>query len=140
MVLIFSVSADTKSLQHSSTLFEPLLRWLFPGMPPERIQAWHHIFRKCCHLAEYFILAALIWRALHRPAPGRVKPWRWDEAGVTLVVVFGYATTDEFHQIYVPGRTPLLGDVLIDTCGGALALLVLWAGRQIFWRTTAPVP
>ncbi len=131
MVLIFSASADTQSFHHSSMFFEPLMRWLFPAMPPETIAAIHHVFRKTCHLTEYAVLALLFWRALRKPVRKDPRPWRWDEAGLVLAVVFAYAATDEFHQIFVPNRTPLISDVMIDTSGGAVGLLLLWLGRKM---------
>ena len=33
-----------------------------------------------------------------------------------------YAATDEFHQIFVPGRTPKVTDVMIDSAGAALGI------------------
>ena len=134
MVLIFSASADTHSFQHSSRLFEPLMHWLFPAMPPATIEAIHHVFRKTCHLTEYAVLALLFWRALHKPVKQDPRPWRWDEAGLVLAVVFAYAASDEFHQIFVPNRTPLVSDVMIDTSGGVIGLLLLWLGRKIVRR------
>jgi VanZ family protein len=126
MGLIFSASADTHSYQHTSTLFVPLLHWLFPRMPQAQIEEFHHLFRKCGHLSEYAILALLVWRAIRRPQKSLPRPWRWDEAGLALAVVFCYAASDELHQAFVPTRTALVSDVLIDTSGGATALLVLW--------------
>lgn len=35
-----------------------------------------------------------------------------------------YAATDEFHQLFVPGRAGLFTDVLIDATGAAIGLLV----------------
>ena len=52
MCLIFTASSDTKSYQHSSTLFEPLLHWLFPRMSEARIDLLHHLFRKTAHLTN----------------------------------------------------------------------------------------
>ncbi len=129
MGVIFTASADTHSYQHSSTLFEPLIRWLFPRLPGGEVEQLHHYFRKCGHLSEYAILALLLWRAIHRPAKSAARPWKWDEAGLALAMVFAYAASDEFHQIFVPTRTPLVTDVLIDTTGGALALTVWWLLR-----------
>jgi len=142
MVLIFSASADSQSYQHSAALFAPLLHWLFPQLSEDRIELLHHLFRKTAHLTEYAVLALLLWRAIHhtrRPpvAPKRlVSPksddggsesgWRWDEAGLSLAIVFVYAASDEFHQIFVFSRTALVSDVCIDTCGGATGLLLLW--------------
>ena len=59
MILIFSASADPKSYQHSSLFFEPLMRWLFPNVPPATVEELHHLFRKTCHLTEYAILGGL---------------------------------------------------------------------------------
>jgi VanZ family protein len=129
MGVIFTASADSHSYQHSSTLFEPLIRWLFPHLPAAEVEQLHHYFRKCGHLSEYAILALLVWRAIHRPAKGEVRPWKWDEAGLALAIVFTYAASDEFHQIFVPTRTPLISDVTIDTTGGALALAAWWLIR-----------
>lgn len=126
MTVIFSFSSDAKSYQHSSTLFEPLLRWLFPHMPQPTIEAFHHLFRKTCHLAEYAVLAGLVWRAVRKPVRNDPRPWNWIEAGFALSVVFAYAASDELHQVFVPTRTALVSDVLIDTCGGGVCLLLLW--------------
>ena len=132
MTLIFSASGDQKSYQHSSLFFEPLMHWLFPKMPPATVGEIHHLFRKTCHLTEYAILAGLVWRAVRRPVKREVRPWRWDEAGLALAVVFTYAASDEFHQIFVPNRTALVSDVLIDTSGGVASLLLLWLWHKTF--------
>jgi len=134
MVLIFSASADTHSYQHTSTLFEPLIHWLLPTLPQEQIESIHHLFRKCGHFTEYAVLALLLWRAIRRPFPNDLRPWRWDEAGLALALVFVYAASDELHQVFVPTRTALVSDVFIDTAGGAAGLLTLWLVRKIFKR------
>jgi VanZ family protein len=126
MCLIFSASADAKSYQHSSALFEPLLHWLFPQMSQAHVELIHHLFRKTGHLTEYALLGLLLWRAIRQPQKSDPRPWRWDEAGLSLATVFLYAASDEFHQIFVPTRTALVSDVIIDTSGGALGLLLLW--------------
>jgi VanZ family protein len=131
MALIFTASGDKKSSVHSSMFFEPLLRWLFPHMPQATIDQYHHHFRKTCHLTEYAILAWLFWRAVRKPLKHDPRPWNWAEAGLSLSVVFAYAASDEFHQIFVPNRTPLVSDVLIDTCGGAAGLLLIWLARKM---------
>jgi VanZ family protein len=127
MGLVFTGSADRHSYQHSSMFFEPLMRWLFPNMSPATLEGIHHVFRKLCHLTEYAIFGWLVWRAIRRPVKNDPRPWNWAEAGLALAVVFAYAASDEFHQIFVPSRTPLITDVLIDSTGGLLMLLLLWA-------------
>ncbi len=133
MCLIFSASADTKSYQHSSALFFPVLHWLFPYLSDAQMDFLHHLFRKTAHLTEYALLALLLWRAIRQPqkTDHGTRPWRWDETGGALTIVFAYAASDEFHQIFVPSRTPMITDVLIDTTGGAIGLLLLWSFGKI---------
>lgn len=133
MVLIFSASADSQSYQHSAALFAPLVRWLFPQISDGHIELLHHLFRKSAHLTEYAVLALLLWRAIRRPQKSDhgFRPWRWDEAGLSLANVFVYAASDEFHQVFVFSRTALVSDICIDTAGGATGLLLLWGIGKI---------
>ncbi len=108
------------------------MHWLFPHLSQAKVEALHHWFRKCGHLSEYAVLSLLLWRAIHGSQQQRRQAWYWDEAGLALAMVFLYAATDELHQVFVPTRTALVSDVLIDTTGGGVALLLLWIfGR---WR------
>jgi VanZ family protein len=134
MGLIFFGSSDSKSYQHSSGLVEPLLHWLFPHMSQEHVEMIHHALRKCAHLTEYAILGLLLWRAVRKPIRRDPRPWRWHEAAIAVGIVFLYASTDEIHQIFVPNRTPMFTDVLIDTAGAIAGMVVLWAlGRAFNW-------
>ena len=126
LALIFSASGDANSFKHSSTLFEPLMRWLFPGMAQTTIEQWHYYFRKGGHLTEFAILALLLWRAIRQPRPGEFRPWRRDQAGLALASTWLLAAGDEIHQVFVPSRTAQVSDVFIDTAGGAIGLIVLW--------------
>jgi VanZ family protein len=131
LAVIFTASSDSHSSQHSSRFIEPFLRWLFPHMSQAHIEDIHHVFRKCGHLAEYAVLALLLWRALHL-SDNHLPKWSWPKVGGTLLLVFLYAASDEFHQIFVPTRTPQVSDVFIDTAGGAIGLLALWLFEN--WR------
>ncbi len=103
----------------------PILRWLFPNMSSDHIEDIHLFIRKCGHLTEYAILALLLWRALHA-SKNNLPDWSWPKIGGTLLLVCLYAASDEFHQSFVPTRTARVSDVLIDTAGGSIGLLVLW--------------
>lgn len=130
MVVIFSASGDAASAHHSSTLFEPLMRWLFPQLAQTRIEEIHYLFRKCAHLAEFGVLALLLWRAIRHSSVRSERRWQWSHAGLAMVLVFLYAASDEIHQAWVPGRTGQASDVVVDTAGGAIGLGLLWvAGR-----------
>jgi VanZ family protein len=132
MALIFSASGDSHSYEHSSRLITPLLHWLFPQMPATRVDAIVYFVRKCLHLTEYAMLALLLWRAMQKPMKNDPRPWTWRSARLALLLVILYAASDEFHQTFVPARSALVSDVVVDTIGGAAGLLALWTiGR---WR------
>ncbi len=121
MGFIFAMSTSLGSSEHTSRIIEPLLRWLNPQIRPETVDLVHTVVRKGGHLTEYAVLALLLLRALKKsqPARGHLKA-----AGIALLVAAAYAATDEYHQTFVPGRTPSPYDVMIDATGAFAALTV----------------
>jgi len=73
------------------------------------------------------VLAGLWWRALRRPVWRDPRPWAWRPAGLALLACAAWAATDEVHQAFTATRTASAWDVLLDTTGAAIGLLVLWA-------------
>jgi len=116
-VVISLFSTGTFTAENTSRIIIPALHWLFPSLPPQTLALIHHIIRKCAHFAEYFILSLLILRGIRAGRHGTRLAW----AVLAILLVAGYASLDEFHQSFVPGRTPAVTDVLIDTTGGAAA-------------------
>ena len=131
MLLVFCASTDAMSGQHTSRFLGPFLRWLVPGISDETLQLVQFTVRKTGHLAEYAVLALLLWRALRQPVPGDPRPWSWRVAARALLLALCYAATDEFHQTFVPSRDGTVTDVLLDTLGAALGLGLLWAIGQV---------
>lgn len=128
-ILIFTFSTGAFTSENTSRVIVPVLRWLFPHAMPETLSLIHHVIRKCAHFTEYFIFSLLLLHALR--AGSRDFGMRW--ALIVILIVAGYASLDEFHQSFVPGRGPAVSDVLLDTTGGAtaqvvVALMVLWHG------------
>ena len=129
-IFIFGFSTGAFSSDNTSRIILPVLHWLFPSASPESLALIHHFIRKCGHFTEYFVLSLLILRGI-RGGRDEIR-FSWIVAAVVLVAI--YATVDEFHQSFVPGRGGLeLDDVLLDTLGGAaaqgIAALVIFGGR-----------
>jgi len=128
-IVISTFSTGVFTAENTSRIIIPILKWLLPHATPARLFHIHHVIRKCGHFTEYFILSLLILRGF---LAGRKEfALRW--ALIVILMVAGYAALDEFHQMFVPGRTAAVADVLLDTTGGAaaqaiVALLVLWSG------------
>jgi VanZ family protein len=131
MVLIFGASTDVMSSQRTSRIIGPLLRWLDPNVSDETIRAVQTVTRKGGHVAEYSVLAVLLWRARRKPVKNDPRPWSWGEA-VRVVSYAGlYAASDEFHQWFIPSREASVWDALLDTLGAASGLWLLWrVGRH----------
>lgn len=87
------------------------------GWDEEKVEEYalaiDHPVRKLAHATEYAILA-LLWFGVLGSKPQAV------------VIAFLYACTDEFHQLFVPGRAGLFTDVLIDTSGALAAMIIAW--------------
>jgi VanZ family protein len=119
MIFIFIGSTDLLSAEHTSRFIGPFLRWFAPHISDATVGSVQLVVRKCGHLTEYAILAALLFRALCSQ--------RQRMLGVAFVGAALYAALDEFHQSFVASRTASPWDVMID-CIGAIAGLLLCAG------------
>ena len=120
--VIFTMSTDTFSTEHTAWFFEPPLHWLIPSLTATQFAVVHHLIRKCAHLTEYFVFFLLLYRAVGAGRAG----WRWSWGITALLIAAAYSATDEFHQSFVPGRGPSAYDSLLDTTGASVALLFLW--------------
>lgn len=71
--------------------------------------------RKCAHLSLYLILGILVISLLREYMVINTKL-----VLLSLIVCFLYACSDEIHQLFVPGRSGEVRDILIDTLGACL--------------------
>ena len=83
---------------------------------------------KVAHLALYAVFgAALAW--------GRVRSAQEGSAWPVLALGLLYGASDEWHQAFVRGRDPALGDLLADTAG---VLLGYWLFSLVLGRRAVP--
>lgn len=88
------------------------------------------IVKKGGHMAGYALLALAYWQGF-----GFKQEKRW----LAWLLAFLYAMTDEFHQSFVPGRSPSVLDVLVFDNLGALISLSVWS-RYKGQRPDVPRP
>lgn len=74
-------------------------------------------FSSLGHFVVYFVLGALYLLAIRPDEPS------WRAALLAIVLASLYGITDEFHQSFVPGRTPDVADWLVDTGAAAAAVI-----------------
>lgn len=115
-------STHTFTAENTSRVITPIIRWLFPHATPHFIALANHLIRKGAHVFEYFIFSLLLLNAFRNK-----RAWKLKWALVVILIVFLYASSDEFHQIFVPGRGPSFHDVMLDTAAGILAQIAAWA-------------
>jgi VanZ family protein len=122
--VIFTLSTDSFSSEHTANLLSPVVRWLFPHLTEHQFSLIHHIIRKSAHFTEYLIFCLLIYRGVR----GDGKGWRWTWGISALSVAAGYSIFDEIHQAFVASRTASPYDSLLDSLGAFFAL-----GALYFW-------
>ena len=100
----------------------------------------NHPVRKLAHFTEYLVLGTLAINAL-RLHVGSSERNPEDGANASsrnlLIPALSwafcvlYAASDEFHQLFVPGRAGLVTDVCIDSAGALLGILIFLALLQL---------
>lgn len=85
-----------------------------------------HIIRKTAHFTIYAALGFFSSLTV-----GRRKLFSKGSLGVVLFC-FAYAVSDEIHQYFVPGRSCMFTDMLLDTCGGITGMTISFLIMKIF--------
>ena len=116
MTIIFLFSAEP----NSGTVTHGIIERIIPSLKgKEIVETINFVIRKSAHIMEYLILTYLIYSLL--------KEYKYKERNrilLSILFCFLYSITDEIHQIYVPGRSGVFKDCLIDTIGGCLFILL----------------
>lgn len=135
MAIIFSFSAQPADESEQMSLSVGHVAGLFfadgyEDWPQERQDAFaeriDHVVRKAAHFTEYAVLGVLL-ALMYRAYGHKGKRLFLLSAGTGSL----YAATDEFHQLFVEGRSCQPTDWGIDTCGviaGAAVVFLLWRG------------
>ena len=126
MGVIFYMSNQPASVssQHSGGVIEFLNNLPFIGSIVTymmEIDIAEFIIRKAAHMFSYFLLAILLFMSNYDNKKNLLKV-----SLQSLIFTFLYACSDEFHQLFITGRSGEFRDVLIDTSGGIIGILVLY--------------
>lgn len=135
MGLIFSFSSDTGSVStKKSDGFIIRIVQVVKGreLSEEEKEKWTTYLvkpvRKGAHLSVYLVLGILIFSFMME-----FMPLGYKSSLLSIMFSFIYACSDEVHQYFVPGRSGMFMDVIIDTIGASIGiLLVIFVVRM--WR------
>ena len=136
MAVIFSFSAENaeESLETSDSIVDAVVEQLLEGkrdtMSVSDFESFKtkvsHFIRKSAHFTAYMLLGILTLSALFTH-----KLKNKARALLTLAICFLYAVSDEVHQVFVPGRAGRISDVMIDTSGAVLGILLVFSVIQL---------
>jgi VanZ family protein len=123
MALIFYLSHQpaTESNKLSTEITEIIIQTIervAPNMEFD-VRGLNHIIRKNTHFFAYLILGVLVINALR---VSRVRGYR--SIALALGICILYAISDEIHQFFIPGRSGEVRDVVIDTAGASVGIMV----------------
>ncbi len=128
LIVIAIESSSYLSAHNTSHILYPLLHFLF-RMDHAQFEHWHFYMRKGGHIFGYGLLSVLLFRAWREtlPVAGNSK-WTFRWANIAVLGTALVASLDEWHQSFIPSRTGTPRDVLLDTCAGigAQILVFLW--------------
>ena len=120
MILIFIMSSfnSTESSNQSNFIVD-IIANIFNT---SNINILSLIIRKLAHFTEYFILGILVYNLIHS----------YDKKiYIGIIICVLYTISDEIHQLFVPGRSCQLLDILIDSIGSIAGTYLLCFIKRI---------
>lgn len=123
MIIIFAFSNRNalQSLSDSNFIVDMIIGFLEKIFDKNiNINNIGYIVRKCAHFFEYFILGILVILYLNTfNIDAKKQLW------ISILLCIFYCLTDEFHQLFVPGRSGNLIDATIDTIGSIIGIFII---------------
>ncbi|MEH7276104.1 VanZ family protein [Neobacillus vireti] len=96
-------------------------KFSIPPATTTKIVELNLLIRKSTHVIVFGILALILYKSF--------ETYRWSYMFSWVITVL-YAITDEWHQSFMPGRVAAYQDVLFDSFGAFVVLLVLFQIRN----------
>lgn len=107
--------------------FVIMMENIIPGINNLEFESLESCIRKNAHFIAYLVLGTLTLISLKL---SNIKK----AALYAFVICVLYAISDEFHQLFVHGRSCQFSDVLIDTAGALLGILIVSVTARILAR------
>lgn len=89
-------------------------------------QITEKVIRKLAHFSIYTVVGILLMALV---STYQIK--EKNKIIISIIIGITYACSDEIHQSFIPGRSPMITDVIIDTMGVILGILLILLGKVI---------
>ena len=126
MGVIFSFSSDNKvaSDNKSSSVIITIYHFfnskeITKYEEKQIIEKYAYPIRKLAHFTEYFILGLLVISLISEYTIINRK-----SIIIGIIICMLYAISDELHQLFTSGRSARIFDVLVDTSGSTISILI----------------
>lgn len=119
LCLIYYFSSQTGTV--SGGLSDRVLRWIADILRISDVNTFvsnfSFLIRKTAHFSEYFILFILTYECFKEYKIKNILI-------ISIIFCVIYAGFDEYHQLFVNGRSGQFTDVLIDSSGSLVSSLI----------------
>lgn len=107
--------------------FIPSIQQTEENQREEIIDRIESVIRKIAHFSIYTLVGFLLMSLM-----STYKMKEIDQIGTSLIIGVIYASTDEIHQAFIPGRGPQITDVMLDSLGVLTGIFIAILLLEIF--------
>ena len=111
--------------------FIPSIQQKEENQREEVIDIIESVIRKIAHFSIYTLVGFLLMSLM-----GTYKIKEINQIGTSLIIGVIYASTDEIHQAFIPGRGPQITDVMLDSLGVLTGIFISMLLIEIIRRIT----
>lgn len=129
VAIIATESTTNFGPEHTSRPLRWVFEHLFGPVSNGRWDMLHHYIRKTGHFLGYGLIGLAWVRAWWMTFP------RWSFLHSSLLALTGtalMASSDELHQAFLPNRTGMFRDVVLDCCGAIVLQLLAYFILRLF--------
>ena len=123
VIFCFSNQKATASSRLSDGLIKNTIGKVFNINEKEKLDSFIKPVRKSAHFFLYFVLGLLVLNCFSNINSKSII--------YSILICFIYSISDEFHQLFIDGRSAEVLDVFIDTLGASLGVFVNRKVRSI---------
>ena len=122
MIIVFYLSnQDATTSTGTSNIIVLKVAEAFNVVEPNEIDEISFVVRKLAHFTLYAIGGILSFNLLNTYNTSIKKKFLISE-----IICMLYAISDEFHQLFVPGRSAEIKDVIIDSLGAFFGMFIIY--------------